>query len=228
MLKPLLRTIPLLSGNIKLTCSLSDYVDAGDNTYIASIRYATMQPLSSSTMQYNVKANLVGSTWDHDINRYYNYYSDIFFSECFDYNKVEMKLLDRTEIMNARNTDFEYGVKRVSYSKSGYQYAVFAPFYFEGVDDIPSYFMLNIVFKSDKYAVTKQLKINVGDKGTKSENYLATYLYNYGSILDSNVIFMNPTGGCATYDAIDLVHGGFTKKVDTTISSIFKNQLPIQ
>ena len=50
MIKPLLRVIPKLSGNVKLACNLFDFnkVKLGENTvYEANVRYAKLLPLSS-------------------------------------------------------------------------------------------------------------------------------------------------------------------------------------
>ena len=134
MIKPLLRTIPTLSGNVKLACTLLDYNKLNANTFETNIRGAHIYPVSSQLFQKSVEANLLSSSWEFDLKRFYEAYSDIFHNHCFDVITKNMILLDKTETLYPRNTDFEYGVKRISYSKSGNQYACFAPMYIDDVN----------------------------------------------------------------------------------------------
>ena len=69
-----------------------------------------------------------------------------------------MLKLDKHNIMNVRNKDFEFGVKRISYSKNGNQFACFAPIYIDNVNDIPGYFMLDIKLDNGAYKITKRIK----------------------------------------------------------------------
>ena len=48
MFKPLLRTLPSLTGNIKLACEINDYVDEGNNVYSTYISSASLQPLQNN------------------------------------------------------------------------------------------------------------------------------------------------------------------------------------
>ena len=56
MFKPLLRTLPSLTGNIKLACEINDYVDEGNNVYSTYIRSASLQTLQNNL--YNRCINL--------------------------------------------------------------------------------------------------------------------------------------------------------------------------
>lgn len=227
MLKPLLRTIPTFNGNVKLVCSLTDKKQIDHDTTTANIRTAQILPLSSWMRQDYIGANLVGSSWDSDLSKYYNKYKDIFFDAAFSYNNKEMAMLDMHHNMYGRNTDFEYGVKRISYIKSGGDtFCCFAPIYIDKVSDIPSYLAIDVVFSSKGYHIKKRLKVNIASD--KVHSYIYRYLSTYLSKIDSNVVFMNPHLKSATYYGIDLKKGGITKVVNSTIKNIFKIQMPIQ
>lgn len=228
MIKPLLRTIPTLSGNVKLACTLLDYNKIGVDTYEANIRGAKIYPLSSQLYQKNINANLLNSTWDFDLKKFFIAYSDTFFESCFNINKKEMPLLDKTSVLYPRNTDFEFGVKRISYSKSGSQYAFFAPIYIDNVNDIPDYFEIVINLQTEKRKVTKYLRVNIAANSSDNKNYIYKYLRKYLTKVDDNVAYMNNTDKTISYYGIDLVNGGFTKMTDSTVSSLFNIKLPMQ
>ena len=86
MIKPLLRTIPTLSGNVKLACTLLDYNKLNANTFETNIRGAHIYPISSQLFQKSVEANLLSSSWEFDLKRFYEAYSDIFHNHCFVFN----------------------------------------------------------------------------------------------------------------------------------------------
>lgn len=230
MIKPLLRTIPTLSGNVKLTCTLLDYNKINKDTFETNIRGAHIYPLSSQLFQKSVQANLLNSSWEYDLKRFYSTYSDTFFEPCFDVTKSEMPLLDKTSVLYPRNTDFEYGVKRISYSKSGCQYAFFAPIYIDNVNDIPAYFNIKIKLtnRSKSAVIYKTIHVNIGINGQDDHNYIYKYLYNYLNKIDNNVIYMNNDNESILYYGIDLIKGGFTKFEDSSISTVFNTKLPIQ
>ena len=155
MIKPLLRTMPTMSGNVKLACTLLDYNKISKDLFETNIRGAHLYPLSSQLFQKSVNVSLLNSSYEYDLNRFYSAYSDTFYSPCFEYDKKDIKMLDRTSVVYTRNTDFEYGVKRISYQKSGCQFACFAPIYIDNVNDIPSYFKLEFAFLISFSAVSK-------------------------------------------------------------------------
>ena len=230
MIKPLLRTIPTLSGNVKLACTLLDYNKINKDTFETNIRGAHIYPLSSQLFQKSVQANLLNSSWEYDLKRFYGAYSDTFFEPCFDVTKSEMPLLDKTSVLYPRNTDFEYGVKRISYSKSGCQYAFFAPIYIDNVNDIPAYFNIKIKLtnRSKSAVIYKTIRVNIGINGQDDHNYIYKYLSNYLNKIDNNVIYMNNDNESILYYGIDLIKGGFTKFEDSSVSTVFNTKLPIQ
>ena len=230
MIKPLLRTIPTLSGNVKLACTLLDYNKINKDTFETNIRGAHIYPLSSQLFQKSVQANLLNSSWEYDLKRFYSAYSDVFFEPCFDINKTEMPLLDKTSVLYPRNTDFEYGVKRISYSKSGCQYAFFAPIYIDNVNDIPSHFNIYIKLtnSSETLHINKTIRVNIAYNKNDDHNYIYKYLSNYLSKIDNNVIYMDNDNQSIIYYGIDLHNGGFTKFEDSSVSTVFNTKLPIQ
>ena len=228
MIKPLLRTIPSMSGNVKLACTLLDYNKIKEDTFETNIRGAHLLPLSSSLFQKSVTANLLNSSWEYDLKKFYAAYSDTFFDTVFPISVLEMPILDETQIFKNRNTDLEYGVKRVSYDKSGCQFACFAPIYIDDPKDIPAYFLLKMDISANRARTTKYIKVNIGSNAKSNNNYIYKYLNKYLSKIDDNVAYMNNVDHTVTYYGIDLVNGGFTKTIDATVSSLFNIQMPIQ
>ncbi len=228
MIKPLLRSIPTMSGNVKLACTLLDYNKISKDLFETNIRGAHLYPLSSQLFQKSVKVSLLNSSYEYDLKRFYSAYSDTFYSPCFEYDKKDIKMLDRTSVVYTRNTDFEYGVKRISYQKSGCQFACFAPIYIDNVDDIPSYFLITVNIKSSKLTIKKQIRVNIGINGSSDYNYIYKYLKKYLSNIDDNVIYMDNTDKTLTYYGIDCINGGFTRTTDATVKNLFNIHMPIQ
>lgn len=227
MIKPLLRVIPKLSGNVKLACNLFDFnkVKLGENiVYEANVRYAKLLPLSSHLFQKKIDAGLLGSCWDFDLKKFYETYSDIFYNNCFNFSKDSLLQLDTSKTQYVRNTDMEFGVKRISYRKSGSQFSMFAPIYIDDVNDIPSYFLLNINLSNEVYNITKTIKINLACNGESRYNYLYKYLKKYVKQIDDNVLFCQPENNQGIYYGIDLRNGGFTKAIDNTIGNVYNVQ----
>ena len=83
MIKPLLPVIPALSGNIKLGCELDKYTQIDNNTFSAICRKGNLYPLSSNMFQSSIGVSLLHSSWEYDITKFYNIYSDIFFENTF-------------------------------------------------------------------------------------------------------------------------------------------------
>lgn len=227
MIKPLLRVIPNLSGNVKLACNLFDFnkVKLGENiVYEANVRYAKLLPLSSNIFQKKIDAGLLGSCWNFDLKKFYDTYSDIFYNNCFDFSKDSLLQLDTSKTQYVRNTDMEFGVKRISFVKSGSQFAMFAPFYIDDVKDIPSYFLLDIKLSNGVYDITKSIKINIACNGESKYNYLYRYLKKYVEQIDDNVLFCQPENNQGIYYGIDVRNGGFVKAIDNTIGNIYNVQ----
>lgn len=216
-----------MSGNVKLACNVLDYRNVGPNEFETEIRYAKLLPLSSSLYQHKVEAELTGGSWEYDLKKFYHVYNDVFFEPYFNYNKGEILKLDKTTNQYTRNTDFEMGVKRVSYVKNGCQFAFFAPFYFEGIDDLPKYFYMSVHISTAVHHIVKNIKINITDNAKSVRNYLYHYLTRYAKSIDSNVCFMLPDSKQATYYGIDLTRGGFVKCVDNGVSNLYTTQTTI-
>lgn len=232
MIKPLLRVIPKLSGNVKLACNLFDFKKINndiDNTiFEANIRYAKLLPLSSHIFQKKIDAGLLGSCWNFDLKKFYDTYKDIFYNNCFTFSQQNILELDKTKNQYIRNTDMEFGVKRISYIKNGSQFSMFAPFYIDDVKDIPAYFLLSANFSNGIYKTTKSIKINIADNAESKYNYIFKYLKKYIEQIDDNVLFCQPENNQGIYYGIDVRNGGFVKAIDNTIGNIYNVQNTIQ
>lgn len=232
MIKPLLRTLPSLSGNVKLACTLTDVqsISSDNKTYEANIRGARLLPISSQLWQKSIQANLLSSTWEYDLPKFYAAYSDVFYNSCFEYVKDDMLKLNKHESQKVRASDFEFGVKRISYTKNGSQFAFFAPIYIDNSDCIPSYFIINVTWYNTNaagklvYAIKKSIRVNIGVNSSDKKNYIYKYLYNYTRKIDDNVIFCTPFTNQATVYGIDLQHQGFVTSVDNMMEQVYSKQ----
>jgi hypothetical protein len=220
MLKPLLRVIPNLSGNVKLTCTLSDFNKINDDYIECHIRGARLLPLSSELSEKVCEVNLLNSTYEFDIKKFYAYYSNYFYDSIYDWQKDDYTKLDKRFVAKDRDIDFEYGVKRVSYQKNGTQFAFFAPIWIESKEDIPDSFKINIRLDSNSYDYEKTLEIIIKDYDiTYNKNYFWPYINKYAKQLSTDVVYCNPLTNQAVYYGIDLVRGGFSKIVDSLVGS---------
>ena len=93
MLKPLLRTLPTLSGNIKIACELTNIEKIDEQNSQAYVRYAQLLPISSGLAQHRCEVSLLKSSYEFDIKKFYKYYSDIFFDDCFELNKKSISTI---------------------------------------------------------------------------------------------------------------------------------------
>lgn len=226
MIKPLLRVIPGLSGNVKLACNIMEYKRTRDwdktEVFETDIRYAKLLPLASNMFQKKIDAGLLGSSYEFDLKKFYDTYADDFYNDCFIYDKDNMLKLDLTVDQMLRNTDFEFGVKRISYIKNEAQFAFFAPIFIESVDDIPSHFIINVKLRNGVYDINKKIKVNIANNGDNATNYLARYLNRYAERIDNNVAMCQPRTNQIIYFGIDLQNGGFVKTRDSVAERIYK------
>lgn len=245
MFKSLLRTLPSLSGNVKLVCDVSDikYID-NNNEYIdCYVNNASLEPISKNVYKQPININLFKSRYDYDIAQFYNIYNDVFYKSCYSYSKVDAKKIDKSHDANERDKDFEFGCSRISYSDNNKQFSFFAPIYIDNVFDIPNAFIIEANIRYGEYIIKKKLRINIAsnvdltDSKTniiyKSKNLLFNYIYNYVFNIDDKVIYMdyvdanNSNNNNVYYYGIDLKRGGFTRTQDITVNKIFSEQQTI-
>ena len=208
MFKSLLRTLPSLSGNLTLACKLDEFDKTNNDNYTSYVRNAIIIPLQNKYYSKKIDVNIYRGKWESDIARYFLYYSDHFYDENFDYLKDDYKYVDLTSNENndSRNKDYEFGCKRISYNKLGYQFQFYAPIYIDNENSFPEYFQLSIQLTP---TITKKIKIYIGKEN--SRNYILNYLKNYVKQIDPNVIHINQYNYLCTYYGIDAKNGGFIK-----------------
>lgn len=227
MIRPLLRIIPSLCGNLKLGCNINQYNKISDTEYIGICRNARIYPLDSIIHQKVLDVSLLNGSWEYDVSKFYNSgYSDIFFKDTFTFDKNNLLSYSDDNIVKDRNVDFEFGCKRVSYSKTGYQFCFFAPIYCDNVEDLPDYFDIDIdINNQGMYSISKKIRIDLTDN--ISYNYLNYYLKKYYGKIDDNVIFMLPATNQAVYYGIDVLLGGFNKYKDNLVKQLYTEETTI-
>lgn len=227
MIKPLLRIVPSLCGNAKLACCINNYNKLSEDEYLGICRSAYIYPLSSIMHQKVLEISLLNSSWEYDIAKFYNSgYSDIFFKDTFSYDINNLLDYSDYSIVNNRNVDYEFGCKRVSFSKTGYQFCFFAPIYCDSVSDLPDYFDIDIdINNQGMYSTTKKIRIDLTD--SINYNYLNHYLTKYYSKIDDNTIYMLPYTNQAVYYGIDVLLGGFNKYKDNLIKQVYNEETTI-
>lgn len=226
MFKPLLKSIPSLSGNMKIVCNLEGYNTDSSNKFIynCNVNNAYLTSISSNLYDKNIPLNLKNNSFEYDIKKFYLYYADVFYKNSFNYSKINIPIIDFTNTINNSNSDFKYGCKRVSYLKSGNQLAFYAPIYIENVDDLKGkYFIISCTFNK-VYKLTKYIKIKISN--INDGNSLADYLVRYANKIDDKVIYCSNSYKNIYY-GIDVRNGGFIKVEDNISSNLYNKYFTI-
>jgi len=222
MFKPLLRTLPTLSGNYTIGCKVKEYTKLDSNNYEVYIREASLVPLQNNLFNKDIELNLVKDQHEYVITKYFRSYSNVFYKDNYQYDKNNYREYDEYEINrtnDSRNKDYEFGCKRLYYSQNNYQFSFYAPFYIDDIKDLPEYFVITIELSKN---FKKTIKININKDDIR--NYLKSYLKNYIKKLNNKVIFCSPESKQATYFGIDVHSGGFVKYIDNVIGDLYNNQ----
>ena len=226
MFKPLLRTLPSLSGNFTIACKLKEFDKESNNEYSTYVRLANIIPLQNFLANKNIELNLLNGKYEYDIIKYFYHYSNYFYKENFQYDKNNYKMINLDSLYNntndTRNKDYEFGCKRIQYSQIGSQFNFYAPIYIDNVNDLPEYFCIHIIINDN---LEKKIKIYINKDNKR--NYLKTYLSRYLKQIDDRVIFCLPDSLQATYFGIDVKKGGIVQYKDNTIGYIYNNQTTI-
>ena len=235
MFRPLLRTLPSLSGNVKLVCDVNiNKEDNKDNKdFAGSVKSACLLPISTGVFKKYIPVNLLSSTYDYDLKQFYNIYSDIFYKSQYRFNKSEIEILDKANPVNERDKDFEYGCNRSNYKYGQYQYEFFAPVYIDNINDLPDVFRIQCILEFENYKIEKNIDIKISDKNLyESTNYLYNYLYKYISSIDNKVIKLDYDESTrvttSIYWGIDVLHGGQASSEDIQVSELFNSQCTLQ
>lgn len=225
MFKPLLKTLPSLSGNMKLVCRLSNYSNKENyNVFVGNVNEAYLTTLSHNIYDKNININLKNNNFEYDVKKFFSYYTDIFYKTNFTFSKINIPNLDVSSDIQHSNTDFQYGCKRVSYKKSGSICSFFAPIYVESKEDIQDkYFIIRVEFKK-VFSLIKYIKIPISNVG--EENYLADYLTRYVEKIDDKVIYCSNTYKNIYY-GISLLWGGFVRIEDNISANLYRQYYTI-
>ncbi len=226
MFKPLLRTLPTLSGNFTVSCLLNEFDKINTNEYTTYVRAASICPLQNFLFAKKIDINLLYNKYEYDVYKYYNYYSNYFYKNNFAYDKSNYAIIDNNNVYNSnndsRNKDYEFGCKRLNYNSLNKQFNFYAPFYLDDFNDLPDYFCIKILI-NDNLEKTIKVYINKDNK----KNYLKEYLKRYFKQMDNKVIFCLPQSNQATYFGLDIKRGGLVQYKDNVIGSIYNKQSSI-
>lgn len=229
MFKPLVRSLPSLSGNISLSCIIEkSFIDKiNNNEYIASVKNAELIPLQNSLYNKRIPVSLLTDRWEYNVSTFYNAYQSVFYTNEYslmtnnveDYKYIDICSYDQ---IGDRNKDYEYGCKRVRYLINGTQLSFYAPIYIDNVNSLPDYFIIRINI-NNRY--NKYIKVRIAKNAIY--NYLGTYLKRYLEQIDDNVIFCLPYTAQATYYGISCQHGGFEQVKDNEFGKLYLHHTTI-
>lgn len=223
MFKPLLRTLPAMSGNITLACRLDDISGIGKKNMLCVVRHAVLAPLNNSLYNNIYNVSLLTGKWEFDVSKYFYWYKDSFYNTNFEFDRDNRQPYNTTYNYTEpshRQTDYEMGCKRLPYGKTGYQCMFYAPVYIDSTGDIPDAFVLSI------YAGKIKKKVTVSLKDTQ-DNWLYKYIRRYTDKLDNNVIYMAGSSNQAKYYGIDCDKGGFKSVMDNIVGQLYNRQTSI-
>lgn len=231
MFRTLLRTLPSISGNVKLNCNLDlDY------TYNNKIIYAkvgkaflTVADHDKNSYVYNV--NLLSSRWDYDVSKFYSFYSNVFFKSQFTFDRKDCQKLNKYDTIKQRDTDFEFGVSRIQYKVYGKQLSFFAPIYVDNILDLPNQFEIELKYVYNNREITKKIIVPIRPENYtglyNTDNQFYNYLYRYIKEIDSKIVFL--TNGKVKYYGINLLKGGLIESESPSIAMQLNNRFyPIQ
>ena len=223
--KPLLRVLPSLTGNIRIGCKIDDIYRKSKDTLYTYVRNVSLMPSVNTNVLKKINVNLLNSTYEYDIRRFYQSYKGSFYDSSFNFDKQDYQYYDSTDAFrqDTRNMSYEFGCRRLSYASTGYQFEFFAPIYIEN-DILPDTFNIEVSIKG---VLKKTLKIYISENAKDDKNYLYNYLYNYVKKLDDNIIFCNSDDDSATIFGIDCANGGFTETKDFLIVKNYKKQMTL-
>jgi len=226
MFKPLLRTLPSLTGNFSLACHLTNYIHDNSRHHKAYVRNASLIPLQNELYDKEINISLFLNRYEYDVKDFYKWYSSVFYEENYSYDKNFLTKFDITNNNKSRNINYEFGCKRFISSSTGYQYMFFAPIYIDNYESIPDEFEIKIKFFDN---VTKTIHINISDDKDqdKNDNALKIYLKKYLEQIDNTVVFCLPNEKQGAYYGINVKYGGFTRVKDNIIGKIFTDQMTL-
>lgn len=227
MFKPLLRTMPALTGNFTLACKLQSYNKISPIHFETGVTDAILMPLQNNLANTHFTISLLYDSYEYDVIRFYNRFSSMFYDDNYKFNKNVKSVLDLSSntTNDIRNRNYEFGCKR-NIMNSGYQYMFFAPIYITDVDNCPDEFVLHIEFTNNIY---KNIRIKLFDDSDNDNttNYLSVYLRRYIEKIDEKCIFCLPDSKQATYHGIDVKYGGFKFVKDNVFGKLYDTQLTL-
>ena len=219
MFKPLLRTLPSTTGNISLNCEVNNFNSTESNVLETNIQCASLIPLQNNFCDNIHNVSLLNDKWEQLVKTFYGNYRDTFYEDNFNYNKKDYVYFDDSNPVDSRNTNYEFGCKRISYSKNKYQFNFYAPVYCTDINDLADYFEIHININD---RITKTIKINIGNATTN--NYLQVFLKRYIDKINDDAIYLLSQSKQATYYGIDVVNGGLVQVKDNIVGQLYNNQ----
>ena len=226
MFKPLLRTIPTLSGNISLNCIVDEPFKTSTDTFATYIRHAVTLPVQNKLYDNIYNVSLIDGSWEYDVSKFYYNYKNYFYESTFSYNQKDYQRFDATSTytQDSCDKDFQFGVKRQSYQKTGYQFNFYAPIYCDCVSSLPDAFEISIKFTDN---LTKTIRIYINENHDKTTNYLYSYLKRYIDKIDDNVVYLLHESNQGMYYGIDVDRGGLVQLRDNVIGQLYYRQSTI-
>ena len=231
MFRTLLRTLPSMSGNVKLNCNLDlDHIYNNKIIY-AKIGKAFLTVADHDKSSYVHNVNLLNSRWDYDVSKFYSFYSKVFFKSQFVFDKRDCQKLNKYDTIKQRDTDFEFGVSRIQYKVYGKQLSFFAPIYVDNILDLPNQFEIELKYIYNDKEIVKKIIVPIRPENYTglydTDNQFYNYLYRYIKEIDSKIVFLNNRK--IKYYGINLLKGGLSEAESCLIASQLNTRFyPIQ
>lgn len=233
MFKPLLRTIPNLSGNFTLCCQVDDIYKIGNNDFESNIQNAFLRPLDDNLYNKDISISLLYDNYEYNVAKYYDNYNSSFYydslNDNYDVDTNKSDIIDFVHHNDSRNETYEFGCRR-NIINDNYNFIFYAPFYIDNEESLPDEFVIVVKRTNGKNKVfDKKIHININkyDSYINRSNYLIEYLKKYTNKIDDKCIFAMPDNNQAIVYGIDVEHGGLQKYKDNVFAKIFKKQLTI-
>lgn len=231
MFRTLLRTLPSLSGNVKLNVNLERDYNINNKDIVTKVNKAFLTTAGQDKNYFVYNVNLLNSRWDYDLREFYSFYSDKFYRSSFSFDKTDINVIDKYNTVKQRDVDYEFGVARLDYNIYNNQYSFFAPIYVDNIFDLPNRFEISLKYTLNGNIVLKRIIVPLRPEDYSgiygNDNILYNYLYRYIKNVDQKII--NISGENIKYYGIDLIRGGFNEYIQPVIAKQLFNTLnPLQ
>lgn len=218
---------PLLAGNLQWDLVL-DNPGSG-----LSLKEFHLSPVNSIYFSVSSSDELLNYTHQYNLKAFYEKVQGEFYSPSIspEFKTLWPSISDT--VYDNRNTDFDYGLKRDTYSKYGKEFKFFLPIWFEQITDIVK-IKLDLVSSYGNTISSKIFELNTENPQTDVHKKFTTYFNDWISYLGidsegcTNNIFISLDTLQGAIHGVEVTSGNIqTKDISTIVTNICNRERPV-